>query len=102
MKNFFAKIKSLFSKIWYVLFIPVGLFFIKLAKGSKNKELKKEIKETTKEIKQDLKEIDKKEEEIQNIEATLEQQVQEVEEIVSTPSIQSDDKIYEILPGLKK
>lgn len=106
MKNFLEKVKDFFSKAWYVFLFPVVLFLIRIFTSSskEEKEIKETIRDTSKEIKQDLKELPKQEEKVQDQESEIEEQVEEIKEILedSSEKTPKDDKIFEILPGLKK
>lgn len=111
IKEFIKKIEALldkiynfFKKIWWVVLIPIGAFFLTLfTKKSKRSDLKQEIKEIEKDIEKQTDKIEKETEDIQAAEEKIEQDIQKVEECIEQTAEKKDkNKISDFLPGLKK
>ena len=107
--NFWTKlwegIKNFFKKFWYVILVPIGLFFAHLLFKDSNSELKKEIKKEEKEIKKETKEIKKQEAATDKKEEEVKQQIADVQETTEKQKESQEQRkaeIEEILPGLKK
>lgn len=90
MKEFFKKIAEIFKKIWFVVFIPVGMFFVSLLFNKKDSStIKEEVKEVKKEIKEEVKEIQKVEEKIEETEKTV---IEKNEDLKQTIESNLNDK----------
>lgn len=90
MKEFFNKVADVFKKIWFVVFIPIGMFFISLFFNKKDSSvIKEEIKEVKKDIKEEIKEVQKTEEKIEEIEKTV---IEKNEDLKQTIESNLDDK----------
>ena len=90
MKEFFKKIAEIFKKIWFVIFIPIGMFFISLLFNKKDSStIKEEVKEVKKEIKEEVKEIQKVEEKVEETEKTV---IEKNEDLKQTIESNLDDK----------
>ena len=90
MKEFFKKVAEIFKKIWFVVFIPIGMFFISLLFSKKDSStIKEEVKETKKEIKEEVKEIQKVEEKVEEFEKTI---IEKNEDLKQTIESNLDDK----------
>ena len=90
MKDFFRKIAEIFKKVWFVVFIPIGMFFISLLFNKKDSSvIKEEIKDTKKEIKEEVKEVQKAKEKVEESEKTV---IEKNEELKQTVESNLDDK----------
>ena len=90
MKEFFKKIVEICKKIWFVVFIPVGMFFVSLLFNKKDSSIiKEEVKEVKKEIKEEVKEIQKVEEKVEESERTI---IEKNEELKQTIESNLNDK----------
>jgi len=105
MNEILTKIENFFKKIWWIVFIPIGLFILGIFKGKSSSEIEKEIKEAKKEIKKEEKEIKKEEEKVEKEEEKVKEEVQDIKETVEEKKEEKkeqDSKISDFLPGLKK
>ena len=90
MKEFFKKVAEIFKKVWFVVFIPIGMFFISLLFNKKDSStIKEEVKEAKKEIKEEVKEIQKVEERFEEFEKTV---IEKNEGLKQTIESNLDDK----------
>ena len=90
MKEFLKKVAEIFKKVWFVIFIPIGMFFISLLFNKKDSStIKEEVKEAKKEIKEEVKEIQRVEEKVEESEKTV---VEKNEDLKQTIESNLDDK----------
>ena len=90
MKEFLKKVAEIFKKAWFVVFIPIGMFFISLLFNKKDTStIKEEVKEVKKEIKEEVKEIQKVEEKVEESEKTV---IEKNEDLKQTVESNLDDK----------
>ena len=90
MKKFFKKVAEIFKKVWFVVFIPIGMFFISLLFNKKDSStIKEEVKEAKKEIKEGVKEIQKVEEKVEESEKIV---MKKNEDLKQTIESNLDDK----------
>lgn len=85
MKEFFKKISDIFKKIWFVVFIPVGMFFISLLFNKKDSSvIKDEIKETKKDIKKETEELKTVEEIVEETEKAVLENNEELKQVIKS------------------
>ena len=90
MKDFFRKIAEIFKKVWFVVFIPIGMFFVSLFFNKQDSYvIKEEIKHTTQETKEEVKEVQKAKAKDEDTEKTV---IEKNEDLKQTIESNLDDK----------
>lgn len=85
MKEFFKKVIDIFKKIWFVMFIPIGMFFVSLLFNKKDSSvIKDEIKETKKDIKKETEELKTVEEIVEETKKAVLENNEELKQVIES------------------